>query len=126
MVIIFGIGLFIYWLILVIIVVVGFVFVVILLFIDLVVVLVMIVSLLFFLRMVYIFEGELLLNDVLGFVVFNFVIVVVLIGSFFLGDVVVKFFLMVFGGIFSGFVVVWVIGKCNNFLVWCICEELVI
>jgi CPA1 family monovalent cation:H+ antiporter len=30
---------------------------------------------------------------------------------------VVKFFLMAFGGILSGLVVVWVTGKCNNFLV---------
>lgn len=29
----------------------------------------------------------------------------------------VKFFLMAFGGILSGLVVVWVTGKCNNFLV---------
>jgi CPA1 family monovalent cation:H+ antiporter len=41
----------------------------------------------------------------------------VLTGSFSPGDAVVKFFLMAFGGILSGLVVVWVTGKCNNFLV---------
>ncbi|STV05718.1 Na+/H+ antiporter [Klebsiella pneumoniae] len=43
-------------------------------------------------------------------------IAAVLTGSFSPGDAVVKFFLMAFGGILSGLVVVWVTGKCNNFL----------
>ncbi len=60
---------------------------------------------------------ESLLNDASGLVAFNFAIAAVLTGSFSPGDAVVKFFLMAFGGILSGLVVVWVTGKCNNFLV---------
>ncbi|MBN0182642.1 cation:proton antiporter, partial [Pseudomonas aeruginosa] len=55
--------------------------------------------------------------DASGLVAFNFAIAAVLTGSFSPGDAVVKFFLMAFGGILSGLVVVWVTGKCNNFLV---------
>jgi CPA1 family monovalent cation:H+ antiporter len=67
--------------------------------------------------MAHILEGESLLNDASGLVAFNFAIAAVLTGSFSPGDAVVKFFLMAFGGILSGLVVVWVTGKCNNFLV---------
>ena len=67
--------------------------------------------------MAHILEGESLLNDASGLVAFNFAIAAVLTGSFSPGDAVVKFFLMAFGGILNGLVVVWVTGKCNNFLV---------
>ncbi|MDK1366987.1 cation:proton antiporter, partial [Klebsiella quasipneumoniae] len=68
-------------------------------------------------RMAHILEGESLLNDASGLVAFNFAIAAVLTGTFSPGEAVTKFFLMAFGGILSGLVVVWVTGKCNNFLV---------
>ncbi|HEC2636462.1 TPA: cation:proton antiporter, partial [Raoultella ornithinolytica] len=67
--------------------------------------------------MAHILEGESLLNDASGLVAFNFAIAAVLTGTFSPGEAVTKFFLMAFGGILSGLVVVWVTGKCNNFLV---------
>lgn len=68
-------------------------------------------------RMGHILEGESLLNDASGLVAFNFAIAAILTGSFSPGEAVAKFFLMATGGIFSGLAVVWVTGKCNNFLV---------
>ena len=68
-------------------------------------------------RMAHILEGESLLNDASGLVAFNFAVAAVMTGSFSPGEAVTKFILMASGGILSGLVVVWVTGKCNNFLV---------
>ncbi|QNE50948.1 Na+/H+ antiporter [Klebsiella michiganensis] len=68
-------------------------------------------------RMGHILEGESLLNDASGLVAFNFAIAAVLTGSFSPGEAVTKFLLMAVGGMLSGLVVVWITGKCNNFLV---------
>ena len=117
MVTILGIGLFIHWLIPAITVAAGFAFAAILSPTDPVAVSAMTASSPLPSRMAHILEGESLLNDASGLVAFNFAIAAVLTGSFSPGDAVVKFFLMAFGGILSGLVVVWVTGKCNNFLV---------
>ncbi len=117
MVTILGIGLFIHWLIPAITVAAGFALAAILSPTDPVAVSAMTASSPLPSRMAHILEGESLLNDASGLVAFNFAIAAVLTGSFSPGDAVVKFFLMAFGGIFSGLVVVWVTGKCNNFLV---------
>lgn len=74
-------------------------------------------------RVTHILEGESLLNDASGLIAFNLAIAAVLTGSFSPGGAVVKLFLMVFGGILSGLVMVWITGKCNNFLVRCTREE---
>lgn len=68
-------------------------------------------------RMGHILEGESLLNDASGLVAFNFAIAAVLTGSFSPCEAATKFLLMAVGGILSGLVVVWITGKCNNFLV---------
>ncbi|WP_437616453.1 Na+/H+ antiporter [Erwinia sp. V71] len=68
-------------------------------------------------RMGHILEGESLLNDASGLVAFNFAVAAVLTGSFSPGDAVAKFFLVAMGGILCGLFVVWLTGKCNNFLV---------
>ncbi len=117
MVTILGIGLFIHWLIPAITVAAGFALAAILSPTDPVAVSAMTASSPLPSRMAHILEGESLLNDASGLVAFNFAIAAVLTGSFSPGDAVVKFFLMAFGGILSGLVVVWVTGKCNNFLV---------
>lgn len=117
MVTILGIGLFIHWLIPAITVAAGFALAAILSPTDPVAVSAMTASSPLPSRMAHILEGESLLNDASGLVAFNFAIAAVLTGSVSPGDAVVKFFLMAFGGILSGLVVVWVTGKCNNFLV---------
>ncbi|MBF7819381.1 Na+/H+ antiporter [Klebsiella quasivariicola] len=114
---ILGIGLFIHWLIPAITVAAGFALAAILSPTDPVAVSAMTASSPLPSRMAHILEGESLLNDASGLVAFNFAIAAVLTGSFSPGDAVVKFFLMAAGGILSGLVVVWVTGKCNNFLV---------
>ncbi|MEN3205756.1 Na+/H+ antiporter [Klebsiella pneumoniae] len=113
MVTILGIGLFIHWLIPAITVAAGFALAAILSPTDPVAVSAMTASSPLPSRMAHILEGESLLNDASGLVAFNFAIAAVLTGSFSPGDAVVKFFLMAFGGILSGLVVVWVTGKCN-------------
>ncbi|PXI00437.1 Na+/H+ antiporter [Klebsiella quasipneumoniae] len=117
MVTILGIGLFIHWLIPAITVAAGFALAAILSPTDPVAVSAMTASSPLPSRMAHILEGESLLNDASGLVAFNFAIAAVLTGSFSPGEAVMKFFLMAFGGILSGLVVVWVTGKCNNFLV---------
>ena len=114
---ILGIGLFIHWLIPAITVAAGFALAAILSPTDPVAVSAMTASSPLPSRMAHILEGESLLNDASGLVAFNFAIAAVLTGSFSPGDAVVKFFLMAAGGILSGLVVVWITGKCNNFLV---------
>ena len=114
---ILGIGLFIHWLIPAITVAAGFALAAILSPTDPVAVSAMTASSPLPSRMAHILEGESLLNDASGLVAFNFAIAAVLTGSFSPEDAVVKFFLMAAGGILSGLVVVWVTGKCNNFLV---------
>ncbi|UKL40714.1 Na+/H+ antiporter, partial [Klebsiella quasipneumoniae] len=123
MVTILGIGLFIHWLIPAITVAAGFALAAILSPTDPVAVSAMTASSPLPSRMAHILEGESLLNDASGLVAFNFAIAAVLTGSFSPGEAVMKFFLMAFGGILSGLVVVWVTGKCNNFLVRLTREE---
>ncbi|HBW5065984.1 TPA: Na+/H+ antiporter [Raoultella terrigena] len=114
---IIGIGWFIHWLIPAITVAAGFALAAILSPTDPVAVSAMTASSPLPSRMAHILEGESLLNDASGLVAFNFAIAAVLTGTFSPGEAVTKFFLMAFGGILSGLVVVWVTGKCNNFLV---------
>lgn len=114
---IIGIGCFIHWLIPPITIAAGFALAAILSPTDPVAVSAMTLSSPLPSRMAHILEGESLLNDASGLVAFNFAIAAVMTGTFSPSEAVIKFFLMAFGGILSGLVVVWVIGKCNNFLV---------
>jgi CPA1 family monovalent cation:H+ antiporter len=114
---IIGIGWFIHWLIPAVTVAAGFALAAILSPTDPVAVSAMTASSPLPSRMAHILEGESLLNDASGLVAFNFAIAAVLTGTFSPGEAVAKFFLMAFGGILSGLVVVWITGKCNNFLV---------
>lgn len=77
-------GYMIYWMIFDILLVVVFGFVVIFLLIDVVVVSVLLGRVKMLKGIFWLFEGEGLMNDVLGLVVFKFVIVVVVIGVFLL------------------------------------------
>ncbi|MFG1175566.1 Na+/H+ antiporter [Erwiniaceae bacterium CAU 1747] len=114
---IIGIGWFIHWLIPAITVAAGFALAAILSPTDPVAVSAMTASSPLPSRMGHILEGESLLNDASGLVAFNFAVAAVLTGSFSPGDAVTHFLVMAFGGILSGLVVVWVTGKCNNFLI---------
>lgn len=114
---IIGIGWFIHWLIPAITVAAGFALAAILSPTDPVAVSAMTASSPLPSRMGHILEGESLLNDASGLVAFNFAVAAVLTGSFSPGDAVTRFLLMAIGGILSGLVVVWVTGKCNNFLI---------
>ena len=114
---IIGIGWFIHWLIPAVTVAAGFALAAILSPTDPVAVSAMTASSPLPSRMGHILEGESLLNDASGLVAFNFAVAAVLTGSFSPGDAVTKFLLMAIGGILSGLAVVWVTGKCNNFLV---------
>ncbi|HHG8770965.1 TPA: Na+/H+ antiporter [Raoultella planticola] len=114
---ILGIGWFIHWLIPAVTVAAGFALAAILSPTDPVAVSAMTASSPLPSRMGHVLEGESLLNDASGLVAFNFAVAAVMTGSFSPGDAVLKFFLMAIGGILSGLVVVWVTGKCNNFLV---------
>lgn len=114
---IIGIGLFIHWLIPAITVAAGFALAAILSPTDPVAVSAMTASSPLPSRMGHILEGESLLNDASGLVAFNFAVAAVLTGSFSASDAVTRFVVMAIGGIFSGLVVVWATGKCNNFLI---------
>ena len=114
---IIGIGLFIHWLIPAITVAAGFALAAILSPTDPVAVSAMTANSPLPSRMGHILEGESLLNDASGLVAFNFAVAAVLTGSFSASDAVKRFVLMAVGGILSGLVVVWVTGKCNNFLI---------
>ena len=114
---IIGIGLFIHWLIPAITVAAGFALAAILSPTDPVAVSAMTAHSPLPSRMGHILEGESLLNDASGLVAFNFAVAAVLTGSFSASDAVTRFVLMAVGGILSGLVVVWVTGKCNNFLI---------
>lgn len=68
-------------------------------------------------RLMHILEGESLLNDASGLVSFNFAVAAVLSGSFSLGAASLNFIWVAGGGIVTGVLVSWLIGRCNRLLV---------
>lgn len=68
-------------------------------------------------RLMHVLEGESLLNDATGLVCFSFAVAAVLTGSFSLAQASLSFVVVAGGGVLTGLVVTWAIGRLNRVLV---------
>lgn len=68
-------------------------------------------------RLMHVLEGESLLNDATGLVCFSFAVAAVLTGSFSLARASLSFVVVAGGGVLTGLVVTWAIGRLNRVLV---------
>lgn len=68
-------------------------------------------------RLMHVLEGESLLNDATGLVCFSFAVAAVLTGSFSLAKASLSFVVVAGGGVLTGLLVTWAIGRLNRVLV---------
>lgn len=66
------------------------------------------------LPLMHILQGEALMNDASGLVALQFAVTAALTGVFSLGDATLRFLMVAFGGLASGFVVTWLFGQVRR------------